>query len=57
MYKKDLALNDPQWLICHKTEPTKPNQTQSRYARALENVEYPFIAMAPWSTLARNGGT
>ena len=23
MYKKDLALNDLQWLICHKT---KPNQ-------------------------------
>ena len=26
MYKKDLALNDLQWLICHKT---KPNQTNS----------------------------
>ena len=25
MYKKDLALNDLQWLICHKT---KPNETQ-----------------------------
>ena len=24
MYKKDLAQNDLQWLICHKT---KPNQT------------------------------
>ena len=24
-YKKDFALNDPQWLICHKT---KPNQTK-----------------------------
>ena len=24
MYKKDLALNNPQWLICHKT---KLNQT------------------------------
>ena len=24
MYKKDLALNDLQWSICHKT---KPNQT------------------------------
>ena len=20
-YKKDLALNRPQWLICHKTKP------------------------------------
>ena len=29
MYKIDLALNNLQWLICHKTEPnqTKPNQT------------------------------
>ena len=26
MYKEDLALNDLQWLICHKT---KPNQTKS----------------------------
>ena len=28
MYKPDLALNKPQWLICHKTKPnqTKPNQ-------------------------------
>ena len=21
MYKEDLALNNPQWLICHKTPP------------------------------------
>ena len=29
MYKQDLALNNVQWLICHKTQPnhTKPNQT------------------------------
>ena len=29
MYKKDLALNNLQWLICHKTQPIqiKPNQT------------------------------
>ena len=26
MYKEDLALNNLQWLICHKT---KPNQTKS----------------------------
>ena len=27
MYKEDLGLNNPQWLICHKTQPnpTKPN--------------------------------
>ena len=23
MYKKDLALNNPQWLICHKTQPNQ----------------------------------
>ena len=21
MYKPDMALNNPQWLICHKTKP------------------------------------
>ena len=26
MYKKDLALNNLDWLMCHKT---KPNQTKS----------------------------
>ena len=26
MYKEDLALNNTQWLICHKTL-TKPNQS------------------------------
>ena len=28
MYKQDLALDNLQWLICHKTKPnqTKPNQ-------------------------------
>ena len=28
MYKKDLALNNLQWLICHKTQY---NQTKSLY--------------------------
>ena len=23
MYKQYLALNNPQWLICHKTKPNK----------------------------------
>ena len=27
MYKKDLALNNLQWSICHKT---KPNQTKKQ---------------------------
>ena len=25
MYKEDLALNNLQWLICHKTKPNKTN--------------------------------
>ena len=31
MYLKDLALNDLQWLMYHKTKPnqTKPNQTKN----------------------------
>ena len=24
MYKQDLVLNNPQWLICHKTNQIKP---------------------------------
>ena len=25
MYKEDLALNNLQWLICHKTQPNQTN--------------------------------
>ena len=28
MYKQDLALNNQQWLICHKT---KPSQSKPQY--------------------------
>ena len=28
----DLALNNLQWLICHKTQQTKPNQTNHKYS-------------------------
>ena len=28
MYKEDLALNNLQRLICHKTQTTKPSQTK-----------------------------
>ena len=31
MYKEDLALNNLQGLICHKTQPTKSNQIQIIY--------------------------
>ena len=46
MYKKDLALNDLQWLICHKTEsnPTKPNPIYLIYMYkedlALNNLQW-----------------
>ena len=30
MYKKDLALDNPQWLVCHKI---KPNETQTQKSR------------------------
>ena len=32
MYKIDLALNNLQWLMCHKT---KPNQTTSKHINIL----------------------
>ena len=31
MYKKDLALNNLQWLICHKTKPNQANQKSPRF--------------------------
>ena len=27
MFKEDLALNNQQWLICHKTKPNQTKQT------------------------------
>ena len=35
MYKKDLALNDPQWLICHKTKPNQIIYIQYMYEKDL----------------------
>ena len=42
MYKEDLALSNPQWLICHKT---KPNQIiysiyMNKEDWALNNQQY-----------------
>ena len=28
MYKEDLALNNLQWLICHKTQPNQSNSEE-----------------------------
>ena len=43
MYKEDLALNNLQWLICHKT-PTKPNHIylihMYKEDLALNNLEW-----------------
>ena len=47
MYKKDLVLNNLQWLICYKI---KPKQTE-----ILRNVQYFFIIIAPRFTLSRSG--
>ena len=46
MYKLDLALNNLQWLICHKTQPTptNPNLIYSIYMYkedlALNNLQW-----------------
>ena len=43
MYKEDLALNNLQWLICHKTQP-KPNHIYLIYMYkedlALNNLQW-----------------
>ena len=31
MYKEDLALNNLQWIICHKTQRNQPNLIWSKY--------------------------
>ena len=33
MYKENMALNNLQWMICHKTKPNhiKPNETKPQY--------------------------
>ena len=31
MYKKDLALNNLQWLICHKTKPNQTKQSELNF--------------------------
>ena len=68
MYKQDLALNNQQWLICHKPKP-QPNPTPKisvlsmtlnriwcwEYSSGyLWNVELYFIAITPKSTLIQS---
>ena len=43
MYKQDLALNNLQWLIYHKTRPNRTNQFESHYkTNFLENILFIF---------------
>ena len=61
----DLALNNLQRLICNKTQTTKtkpPNECPGYDTRQSDGevpavLEYPIIAIAPSSTLARSGST
>ena len=50
MYKEDLALSNPQELICHKT---KPNQTTNiysyRHARTYTDMHYGMCSQ--WQVL------
>ena len=41
MYKKDLALNDLQWLICHKIKPKQPKQTNMQ-SKTIKNITIYF---------------
>ena len=45
MYKEDLALNNLQWLICHKTQPTqtKPNSTNTLGKGMTSTILFPVI--------------
>ena len=36
--KPDLALNNPQWLMCRETQTTKPNQIQTASSRIWTRV-------------------
>ena len=42
MYKEDLALNNLQWLICHKTKPTNQRSMMMMMMMELQGrkVEY-----------------
>ena len=56
MYKKDLALNDLQWLICHKTKPNSPQRFSGPpldfcnlyvFASQISSFENPLIQFFP----------
>ena len=43
MYKRDLTLNDLQWLICDKTKPNQINPFKYKYNNYIQLTTY-FIA-------------
>ena len=47
MYKDDLALNNLQWLICHKTQP---NQNLNVYFKKL-NVQWSYKLDKCWKAV------
>ena len=38
MYKEDLALNNPKWFICHKTNQTKYGINLKRFKTKMKNT-------------------
>ena len=38
MYEEDSALNNLQWLICHKTQPNQTNEINSLITKELTEV-------------------
>ena len=41
MYKEDLALNNLQWLTCHKTQPNQSKQNKNeKTSRKLKMIQF-----------------
>ena len=40
MYKMDLALNDQQWLTCHKTKPNQTRRKNYEFKQHLYALKY-----------------
>ena len=50
MYKKDLALNNLQWLICHKTQPNQTKHALMYYGDVNKLVVYTEQSFPEFST-------
>ena len=53
MYKKDLALNKQQWLICHKIQPT--NQTLIFFCLWFNDIKYSYQILIIFKEIYLNG--